>query len=174
MTVMCELFFGIPQSAIRLGKIKRLSPVATKLYLALWYESERCSTRELTRTVAQLQELVGGSRNSYTKAIRELARAGLLSAESYGTEGFVFLLFDPETCKPWPLDPKVKPAYRRKGSTPPESSLTLPRPTGPSRISNTGTDFDFGHNQRHSTTTDSNLEQSRHSLTWDEIGKKRA
>jgi hypothetical protein len=68
MTVMCERFFGIPQAAIRLGKIKQLSSVAVKLYLALWYGSERYSTRELMRTVAQLRTLVGGCRNSYTRA----------------------------------------------------------------------------------------------------------
>lgn len=135
---MCERWFGIPQATMRLGILKELSPVALKLYVALWYESERCSTRELTRTVAQLQQLVGGCRNSYTKAKGELAQAGLLSAEPYGTEGFVFHLFDPETRKPWPLDPKAKPVYQRKGSTPLVTSPTPSRPTKPSRIINTG------------------------------------
>src|ERR1035441_6282930 len=99
---MCERFFGIPQAAVRLGVFKTLGPVAVKLLVALWYESERCSTRELTLTVAQMQALVGGSRNSHAKARNELIKAGLVRAEPYGTAGFVFHLCSPETREPWP------------------------------------------------------------------------
>ena len=101
MTVMCKPFFAIPQAAMRLGKLRELGPVAFKLYIALWHDSERYSTRELRRTVAQLQALVGGSRNSHAKARAELVRVGLVVAEAYGAEGFVFHLCNPETGKPW-------------------------------------------------------------------------
>jgi hypothetical protein len=168
---MCEKWFGIPQTAIRLGKIKQLSPVALKLYVALWYESERYSTRELKRTVAQMQTLVGGSRNSYTKARSELARAGLLSADALGTEGFVFHLFNPETGKPWDPDPKRKLIYQRKGSTPQESSQTLPMPKEPPRTLNTGTSFPFGSNDPSLASPAPATEQRHPTLTWDEIGK---
>ena len=168
---MCERYFGIPQTAVRLGKVKELSPVALKLYLALWYESERCCTRELKRTVAQLQTLVGGSRNSYTKAKGELAQAGLLSAEAFGMEGFIFHLFDPETGKPWPLSPKEKPHYQRKGAALAASSQAQTRSTEPQRILNTGTDFDFGANNPELTSNAQSREQNRAPLSWDETGR---
>jgi hypothetical protein len=168
---MCEPFFGIPQAAVRLGILRGLSPVALKLYVALWHESERYCTRELKRTVAQLQALVGGSRNSYSKAKGELARAGLLSAESYGMEGFVFHLFDPETRKPWHPDPKRKPLYQRKGSTPQASSQIPPKTTETPRLLNTGADFDFGFNDRRFASDVPRIEPGCKLPTWDEIGK---
>lgn len=169
--MMCERYFGIPQSAVRLGKVKALSPSAIKLYIALWHESERYSTRELKRTVAQLQRLVGGSRNSYTKAKCELTQAGLLSAEAYGTEGFIFHLFDPKTGKPWPLSPKEKPPYLRKGVAAASSSQPQPKSTAPQRVSNTGTDFAFGHNDPQSASATPSHESSNPVLSWDQIGK---
>jgi hypothetical protein len=102
MSVMFERFFGTPQSFVRLGKIKGISGAASKLYTALCHESERWSTREVTRTVAELQLLVGGSRNSHAKARAELIQAGLVQAEPYGAEGFIFVLCDPATGEPWP------------------------------------------------------------------------
>jgi hypothetical protein len=171
MTVMCERFFAIPQAFIRLGKIKELSPIALKLYIALWHESERYSTRELKRTVAQLQKLVGGSRNSYTKAKSELAQAGLLSAEAYGSEGFIFHLFDPETGKPWPLGPKEKPPYQRKGASNGASTQAPTRSTKPQTIPNTGADFDFGFNDPRFSPPSNELERNGLSISWNEIGK---
>ena len=75
MTVMFPRFFGLPQESLQDGKMKRLLVIAAKVYVALCHESARHSTRELTRTVAQLQELVGGSPNSHAKARAELIRA---------------------------------------------------------------------------------------------------
>jgi hypothetical protein len=111
MSTMFLRFFGVPQTAIRLGKIRDLSGMATKVYLALCHESERYSNRELIRTVAQLKEQVGGS---HLKARTELISAGLVEAEPFGSEGFVFSLCDPETGKPLLLHPEEKVQYRRK------------------------------------------------------------
>ena len=171
MTVMCERFFGIPQAVVRDGMIERLSPVAVKLYIALWHESERYSTRELKRTVTQLQKLVGGSRNSYAKARRELSQAGLLSADAYGSDGFIFHLFNPKTGKPWPLKPTEKPVYQRKGAPAVASSQAPARSTEPPRIQDTGTDFIFGFNGPQSNAPAPSGEPSRQSLSWSEIGK---
>ena len=146
MTVMCELFFGIPQSAIRLGKIKGLSPFAVKLYLALWHESERHRTRELARTTAQLQALVDGSPNTHAKARAELAKAGLVVVEPSGQDGFIYQLCDPATGKPWPLRPTDKPQYQKKGTPSaavPQSSV---KSQSSPKIDSTGTNFPFGWN----------------------------
>lgn len=146
MTVMCERFFGIPQSAVRLGKIKGLSPFTVAIYLALWHESELYSTRELERTTAQLQALVGGSPNTHAKARAELAKASLVVIEPNGQDGFIFHLCDPATDKPWPLHPREKPQYQKKGmssSTVSRSTVKSPRPP---KIDGAGTNFPFGWN----------------------------
>lgn len=115
MTVMIAEFFGLPHGVVRLGHIGKLSPVALDLLVGLWYESEHKCTRELTFTVAELQALVGGSRTSHTKARTELITAGLVIAAPCGPDGFMFSLCNPETRLPWPLPPKVRVRYVRKG-----------------------------------------------------------
>ena len=81
MTVMIAEFFGLPHSLVRTGKLKRLNGTAVSLLVALWHESERTCTRELTRTDKQLKGLVKGHRNSLTAARRELKSAGLVIAD---------------------------------------------------------------------------------------------
>lgn len=114
VTTMFPLFFGVPQAAIRLGRLKEISGVALKIYIGLLYDSERYQTRELMRTVSELRELVGGAPNSHVKARDELAAVGLVEFEERGTEGILFRLCDPETGKPWPGDPKEKITYQKK------------------------------------------------------------
>ena len=148
MTVMFPRFFGIPQSAIRSGKVKELSGSALKLYVALCHDSERHCTRELTRDTTQLQELVGGCRNSHAKARAELVKAGLVRAELYGTEGYVFHLCDPETGKPLPIPPKQKMTYRPQNSplAPTADVPADPAKLLPPKIDFAGTEFPFGAN----------------------------
>lgn len=117
MTVMCDRFFGLPQSLIRNGLFKNLSKPASDLIVGLWHESERYSTRKFTRTTREMIELIGGSRNSHAKARAELIRAGLVVVEPKGIDGFEYHLCNPETGEPWPLPPKVPVPYRRKNST---------------------------------------------------------
>lgn len=106
-------FFGVPQAPVRSGKLKDLSGVSVKLYLALCHDFERYSTRELVRTVAQLRNLVGGAANSHIKARKELQQAGLIESEET-SNGFRFRLCNPETGKPWPQDPRERIPYQRK------------------------------------------------------------
>lgn len=137
MTVMFATFFGIPQEVIRLGKLKELSGVAVKLYAALCYQSERWCTRELKLTTAQLRDLVGGAPNSHAKARDELRKAGLVEFRQQGADGFVFHLCNPETGKPWPIDPKERVPYRRKSASQSTSSAESSVPIDwetPSRV----------------------------------------
>jgi hypothetical protein len=176
---MFPKFFGIPQVSLRNGKIKGLGRTAAKVYMALCHESEYHSTRELARTVAQLQALVGGSPNSHAKARAELIRAGLVQAEPFGTEGFVFVLCDPETGAPWPLHPKERVLYKPKGATSAASPLdtaTHVKPGKPPRIDSTGTSFSFGANAPElcgpcGKANEPNHEQAVQSLQWDEIAR---
>ena len=169
MTVMCERFFGVPQPAVRLGKVKELSPIAVKLYLALWHESERYSTRELTRTTAQVQALVGGSPNSHTKARTELAQAGLVVSEPYGTEGFVFVLCNPETGKPWPFPPKEKLQYQKKGTSSATVAQSPVKSERPPKIENAGTSFPFGWNDSNGPTAAPSDKRVSAALNWEGI-----
>lgn len=123
MTVMFPLFFGVPQAAMRLGTISRLSGAALKLYVALCHESERYRTREITRTVTELRKLVGGAPNSHIKARRELVAVGLAEFENLGADGVLFRLCDPETGKPWPSDSKERVLYQKQTAQQPRSSI---------------------------------------------------
>jgi len=168
---MCEPFFGLPQTVVRRGILRELGPVALKVYVALWYESERYCTRELKRTVGQLKQLVGGCRNSYTKAIRELAEASLLSADALGSEGFVFHLFDPETGGPWDSDPKKKPVYCPKRTNPEASPPTPAKHASRPKTLSRSTDFQFGCNVPNVSSAVRTNSQGYRVPKWDEIGK---
>lgn len=116
MSQMFPGFFGVPQAAIRSGKLKNLSGFAVKLYVALCHDCERYSTRELKRTTAQLQKLVGGAHNSHIKARKELKKAGLVDFEDGGAAGIIFRLCNPDTGAPWPHNPREKVSYQRKSN----------------------------------------------------------
>ena len=172
MTTMCDNFFGLPQGVVRLGDIRALSPFALKLLVALWHDSERYSTRELTRTVAELQELIGGSRTSHTKARTELTQSGLLVAQSCGAEGFIFHLCNPETRKPWPFHPKSKLEYARKGKAPgvtAASPMTPAHVPGPAAMQEAETDFNYGYNNSQQKTTTPSDQPCNPLVTWDKI-----
>src|ERR1039458_5817947 len=173
MTVMIPEFFGMPHSVIRDRKLKNLSGVALRLYIALWHESERYCTRELTRTTKALIDLVGGARNSHNKARAELVRAGLVIAASIGTEGFIFHLCDPKTGKPWPLDPRVKVAYQPKGTRPVVGAQGSAESRKPSKIDNAGTSFAFGWSEDNCPPPEPQRQESINPLTWEEIGHPR-
>ncbi|HEX8815639.1 MAG TPA: hypothetical protein VF753_09075 [Terriglobales bacterium] len=138
---MAEPYFGIPQSFVRQDHLKGLSGAATKLYVVLWHESERYSTRELTRSASQLTALTKMHRNSIAKAQKELANARLVTADPFGEKGFVYQLCDPTTGKPWPGRPDVKVDYVKKPVTGYRQSR--PRSTN-SELAGTG--FPFGAN----------------------------
>jgi hypothetical protein len=156
MSVMFTRFFGIPQSFIRLGIVKKLSGAAILLYIALLHESERYCTRELIRTVAQLGALVGGAPNSYAKARKELVRAGLMQIEPYGREGFVFHLCDPTTGNPWPGHPQERIVYTKKNTplSPRAEDHSAPAPARKRpKMDDAGISFNFGHNEaKHEST----------------------
>ncbi|HEY5330420.1 MAG TPA: hypothetical protein VIJ79_11080 [Acidobacteriaceae bacterium] len=179
MTTMFEPFFGFPQSAVRLGKLKSISGFASKLYIGLCHEFERYSTRERIFTVSQLQALVGGSRNSHAKARIQLITAGLVQAEPYGTEGFIFQLCDPETGAPWPLPPRERVVLPRKGKPVAVATQDVSKSAAfrkPPKIDSAGTSFAYGFNvsapvERPFAAPQSNHRETVTPLRWDEIGK---
>lgn len=163
MTVMFSEFFGVPHGVVRSGKLHDLSGSAFKLYAALCYESERYRTREFTRKTGQLRALVGCSRNSHAKARAELIKAGLIEADEYGAEGFVYRLCDPKTGKPWPGDPRIPIQYQKKNISVEKGPMPITSHQRSTSIANTGTEFSFGHN----VTPSPNTEENR--AKWDEL-----
>jgi hypothetical protein len=170
MTTMIDRFFGVPQSVIRLGKLKSLSGIAVKLYVALYHESERYQTRELTRTTKKLTELVGGCRNSHNKARAELIKAGLALVEQTGTDGFIFHLCNPETGKPWSRYPKEKVPYLRKCALPAVHTQESLESKKVSKIDNAGTSFPFGCNEGKCPPAEPLNQEAISPMRWDEIG----
>ncbi len=125
MTVMIPSSFGIPPSFVRKGKLSEIRGMALKLYVLLWHDSERHRKRRLTRTVAQLQSQIGGSRNALKAARLQLVQMGLVQVRPRGADGFTFELCDPETHQPWPGDSTAILPYRRKSSARREPSLSV-------------------------------------------------
>jgi hypothetical protein len=111
---MFPLFFGVPQSVVRLGALAELKPTELKLYLGLLHESERYRTRELRRTDAKLRELVGGSERAFRNARIKLQERGLIQFRAGLGNVYVYILCDPETSQPWPGTSKVPFRYVRK------------------------------------------------------------
>jgi len=170
---MIAEFFGLPHSLVRTGKLKQLNGTAVSLLVALWHESERVCTRELTRTDKQLMVLVKAHRNSIAAARRELRNAGLVIAEPFGSSGFLYVLCDPETSKPWPGSPEVGIKYVRKGRTsrgdPGAQALRKPKTIPKSELA--GVSFPFGANSPQTQSSEQVFDASTRGLHWDKIGR---
>lgn len=172
MTVMIDCFFGLPQTFVRGLKIKSLSLIAVKLYIALWYESERYRSRELIRTTRALIDLVGGSRNSHAKARRELVSAGLVEIEPYGPDGFIFHLCNPETGKPWSMPPTERVIYQRRGAPPALIAPNSPHTAKPPKSPIAGTNFPYGSNIAKNGSDIQPLAETLASLKFEEFGEQ--
>lgn len=177
MTVMIPEFFGLPHSLVRTGKLRELNGTAVSLLVAMWHESERTCTRELTRTDSQLARLIKGHRNSIAAARKELLDAGLVTAEPFGAKGFVYQLCDPNTGKPWPGPPDKQVKYVKKVSAPrSELGGAQSRPNR-KKITNSdlaGVNFPYGHNapDAHDSEPPPEASTSSSEPRWDEIGRR--
>jgi hypothetical protein len=187
MTVMIAEFFGMPHSLVRTGKLRLLNGTAVSVLVALWHESERACTRELTRTDKQLVRLVKAHRNSIAAARRELKNAGLVVAEPFGSSGFVYLLCDPNTGEPWPGSPEVGIKYVPKVGTPRletgigeatrTGSQARRRPKTILKSELAGTSFPFGANappkqEPERSSNASTPSTSTGGLHWDKLGSR--
>jgi hypothetical protein len=172
LTIMIDRWFGVPQAAVRLGKLKQLSGVAVKVYLAICHDSERYRTRELTYTTKKLIQLVGGSPNSHRKARAELVKLGLVVAESFGGDGYVFEICNPATEKPWPLHPKVRVPYEKKAVSSNPTQNSQIEVHDPTKMDAAGTDFPYGFNDPQLSTIPPIKPQKVSPLAWEDIGSR--
>ena len=156
MSNMLDRWFPVPQQLMRSGKIKKLSGMALKVYLALLHDCERYQNRKLTRTTKQLQDVVGGSRNSHKTARVELTNLGLIVAKNAGVEGFVIEICDAATGKPYELDSKISARLSRKPAPEelvPEDMEGFTHGSPANESSHSGTDFNFGENLKQTNRT---------------------
>jgi hypothetical protein len=115
VTTMFNRFFGVPQAVIRSGTWPEMKPTEQSLYICLLHESERCSTRELLRTDAQMGKLTKLSSRSFCNARKKLKERGLLLYRRGAGNTYIYTLCNPETSQPWPGDPKRHVPYIKKG-----------------------------------------------------------
>src|SRR5215467_10734562 len=109
---------ALPHAALRLGMLPKLKRSEMRLYIGLLHDSERCRTRELARTDADLQKLVGGSGRGFRDARIKLQEYGLIRFVARRGNVYVYTLCDPATGKPWAGDPKVQVRYVPKSMRP--------------------------------------------------------
>jgi len=111
---MFPMFFGVPQFVVRSGLWAQMRPTEQSLYICLLHDSERCSTRELLRTDAQICKLAGLSSRSLCNARKKLQERGLCLCIRNSGNRYTYTLCNPETQQPWLGDPKKRIQYLKK------------------------------------------------------------
>src|SRR5436309_1426532 len=127
MTTMVDRFFGVSQHVIRCGLFSEMREGEIRLYVCLMYESERCTTRKLTLTDAQIREIVGAAGRTVCNARKRLQEFGLIKYESIPGKGYVYIICDPVTHEPYPGDPKKPIVYQKKSQVTPKTETDLTR-----------------------------------------------
>ncbi len=126
VTVMFPGYFGIPHQVIRGGLWAKMKPSEQSLYVCLLHESERCSTRELQRTDAQLGDLSGLSTRAFCNARKKLQERGLISYKRGRGNGYAYTICDQHTGRPWPGHPKTRVPYKKKADALIEETFQQP------------------------------------------------
>jgi hypothetical protein len=141
VTTMIDRFFGVHQFLIRGGLLPRMTRSECFLYLALMYESERCSTRELVRSDADITRLSGVSARALRDARIRLQEYGLIRYQVQAGRAHRYVICNPTSGEAYPGDPKERIRYVRRAApltgqdrTPkPEERTAAPSPRGSAR-----------------------------------------
>ena len=130
MTVMIESFFGMHPHLLRSGLWRKLKPGEKDLYVYLMEESERCCTRQLTATDAQVRLIVGTASRTLCNARKKLKEHGLIQFKSGQGNRYTYVICNPKTSLPYPGDPRtpmVMPKRERpRGTELPRISAVSP------------------------------------------------
>ncbi|MGH9523019.1 MAG: hypothetical protein ACRD3E_10855 [Terriglobales bacterium] len=114
MTVMLDKFFGVHPEIIRSGVWKNLKPGAKDLFIYLMAESERCCTRELRRSDAQISATVGAAARTLCDARKKLGEFGLIAYRRGEGNKFTYVICNPATRLPYPGNPRTPMVCRRR------------------------------------------------------------
>jgi len=136
MTVMIDRFFGLPQQVIRSGLWKAMRSSEKDLYVFLMQESERCCTRQVHCTDAEITKAVGLKPRTLCNARKKLQERGLIACARHQGNKYEYTICDLATGKPYPGNPKERIVYAKQNTAqavqekPPEpsSAATVPPP----------------------------------------------
>jgi hypothetical protein len=150
VTVMIDSFFGVHPYVLRSGIWRKMKPGEKDLYLYLMEESERCCTREITATDAQVRLSVGAASRTLCNARKKLQEYGLIHHKSGQGNKYTYVICNPKTGQPYPGDPRlpiVVPKRNRAAQNeqlspvvsipreqPQRSNFGTPKPSRPQRI----------------------------------------
>jgi len=103
---MLDKFFGVHPHVTRSGLWAKMKPGEKDLYIYLMAESERCCTREMKRTDAQITVGVGVAGRTLCNARKRLQEFGLVRCQKGEGNKYVYSICNPVTGEPYPGDPK--------------------------------------------------------------------
>jgi hypothetical protein len=111
---MIDSFFGVHPYVFRSGLWRNLKPGEKDLYLYLMEESERCCTREIRATDAQMTTLVGTASRTLCNARKKLTEYGLITCKAGQGNRYTYAICDPKTGLPYPGDPRTPMVVPRR------------------------------------------------------------
>ena len=111
---MIDAFFGVHPQLLRSGRWAKMKPGEKDLYLFLMEESERCCTREITATDAQVTVAVGTASRTLCNARKKLQECGLIRYKSGQGNRYRYVICNPKTGEPYPGDPRQPMVVPRK------------------------------------------------------------
>jgi hypothetical protein len=103
---MLDSFFGVHPHVLRTGLWRKMKPGEKDLYLYLMEESERCCTREIQATDAQISKLVRTASRTLCNARKKLQELGLIRYRSGQGNKYTYVICNPKTGQPYPGDPR--------------------------------------------------------------------
>jgi hypothetical protein len=140
LTVMIDSFFGVHPYLLRCGLWREMKPGEKDLYLYIMEESERCCTREIRATDAQVRDAVGAASRTLCNARKKLREHGLIRYKAGQGNRYIYVICDPKTGLPYPGDPRtpivVPKRERAKEASLSHSGALLPPPPKASPESN--------------------------------------
>jgi hypothetical protein len=134
---MFEPFFGVPQSAVRLGLWAKMKPGEKDLYICLMHRSERYSSREINVTDDAVRQEVGAAPRTLCNARKRLQEYGLIQCGKISGNKYRYIICDPNSGKPYPGDSRHPIRYKKRDREKPErrskpSVIAETAPTAPS------------------------------------------
>ena len=115
MTVMIDSFFGVHPHVVRSGTWGSMKHGEKNLYIFLMEESERCCTRRLVVTDAQVSQSVNVASRTLCDARKKLQERGLISFKAVVGNRYEYTICDPKTGKAYAGDPRMPIVVPKRG-----------------------------------------------------------
>lgn len=154
MSVRIPRWFGVPPELFENGIVPKMSESALRLLFYAYWQSDKRSSRRFQATDKEVASDAGVSARSLCNSRILLRELGLLVSSREPGGRYTYEICDPHTGRPYPGDPKAKPAYVKRPKSAENKSQITSSPSAvrtrdePSHdaIQPSNTDFPFGHN----------------------------